>query len=115
MPGLRSRQAKGDSRQSTVVSRQSSVDSRGVAQVCQKFFHVRRKWRVKSHGLLFDGVMKGEAPCVKGLSLERNRSQFVGTEGVAHFADQRVSAQTCLDANLVTLACRQTDLDKAGR
>src|SRR5579884_3058096 len=57
-------------------------------------------------------MIEGEPPGMQRVTLELDRPQRPGTVGVALFADQRVSAQPRLEADLVAAAGREPDLDQ---
>ena len=59
-------------------------------------------------------VREREPECVERLPRKVDRPQHVGAEHVALLADQRVSVQPGLQANLIALAGMEANLDQRG-
>src|SRR5881227_271481 len=98
-----------------MTSAESLTDTTGspaAAQPGQQFREVSRRRGFELHHAAFTRMQEAQLPCVQRLSSERDRTQGVGTEHVPAFANKRVSAQPCLDANLVAAAGSEANLDQ---
>src|SRR4030095_1927343 len=60
-------------------------------------------------------MVEAQSPGMERLATERNSTQIVRAVRVARFPHQRVAAQACLDADLVTLSRFQPHFNQARR
>src|SRR4051812_22343375 len=86
--------------------------SAGAPEAPQQLRNVIRQWRLELDYALFDRVNEAQLECMQCLPPKRDRAQRVGPIDIPLLTHQRVTAEPCLDADLVSPPGAKTNFDE---